>query len=474
VSFQGLQAQLDRANANILIERHPHYLPQVHRYCGTLDGTLAAHAVRVESTGRIRVAMDLRHVPTDPVGTSVHALGLTRALAARRDVELTMVVRQPSQSAGIRGRLVCEYGRLDDVEVVHKPAQVFDLRELELLFASPAHTIISYLDLIAHKAQEVFPDQSLADRYRATSYLVLQAAQGICASSEHTRHEIAAEYGIPLDEVDVTPLGVECEMLRRRGADDRTLLRALGVSGRYFLTIATDFPHKNLRNLLEAHARLRALWPGGDAPALVMVGCKADVRQGVYRQLEVEPRPGVLHRIGVSHDELRALYHGAEALVFPSVYEGFGLPILEAMSAGTPVIAMPISSVPEVGGDAALYPDGTSARDLALAMLGVATDRGLRDELIARGLARAKAFRWERTAALTVDVYRRAIRRPSERSLQARRNLLDVALAWGRQSLPELQPAGIRNAWRELDRAVRARARRELGRFRSRAWNRSA
>ena len=87
----------------------------------------------------------------------------------------------------------------------------------------------------------------------------------------------------------------------------------------------------------------------------------------------------------VTDEQLQALYRSAEALVFPSVYEGFGLPILEAMAVGTPVIALPLSSVPEVGGDAVLYADGTSPLDLVRAMEQLATDRSLRDELRHRG-----------------------------------------------------------------------------------------
>src|SRR5205823_3913644 len=133
---------------------------------------------------------------------------------------------------------------------------------------------------------------------------------------------------------------------------------------------------------------------------------------------------------GVSQEELAALYQGAEALVYPSVYEGFGLPPLEAMAVGTPVIAMPISSVPEVGGDAILYPDGMAPRDLAEALRRIYDDRELRDVLIARGRARAAMFRWEQTAQQTLDVYKAAVFRPSERSLRARRYLLEVFPGW--------------------------------------------
>ena len=181
----------------------------------------------------------------------------------------------------------------------------------------------------------------------------------------------------------------------------------------------------------------------------------------------------------VSADQLRVLYHHAEALVYPSLYEGFGLPPLEAMAAGTPVIAMPFSSVPEVGGDAVLYAGGLSATDLARAMEHLATDIALKAELRDRGLRRVEQFRWEETAARVVEVYRSAVLRPSERSLHARRMLREGILHWSEppslvrsitsddvedpSAMP--QSIGVRNAWRALNVAVQSRMRRELSRF---------
>ena len=189
----------------------------------------------------------------------------------------------------------------------------------------------------------------------------------------------------------------------------------------------------------------------------------------------------------VMRDQLRVLYQDALALVFPSLYEGFGLPPLEAMAAGTPVIAMPISSLPEVAGDGALYPGGLASKDLARAMESVACDEDLRDELRERGLRRVERFRWENTARATVDAYRSAILNPSERSLQMRRNLQNSLNCWGEPvfqlaapEIPEPEPApvpesmGIRNAWRALNFALYTRLRRELERFHPQASRESA
>ncbi len=149
------------------------------------------------------------------------------------------------------------------------------------------------------------------------------------------------------------------------------------------------------------------------------------------------------------------------------------------MAAGTPVIAMPISSVPEVAGDGAYYPLGLSSHDLAQAMLTVAGDDALRDELRESGRRRAEQFRWEKTARATSDAYRSAILEPSPRSLRMRRHLENTLRCSGdpiilptSPPIPEIpepspasEPIGIRNAWRALNVAVYNRLRRELGRF---------
>ena len=168
-SFRYEKLLLQERNSRILAERHPHYARQVQHFHFTLDAQLAAHAVRVESTGKMRVALDFRSLASDQVGTGTYAMGLGRALAALPEIELTMIVRHASQAADIPGRLVAEETMLADVDVIHKPAQVFDPTDLGLLFRSPAHVAITHLDLIAYRAQVVFPHQEVADRFRATS-----------------------------------------------------------------------------------------------------------------------------------------------------------------------------------------------------------------------------------------------------------------------------------------------------------------
>lgn len=408
-----------------------HLEHQLSMFYKTPDCHLPAHAIRAQHTGELRVALDIRHLTPIQVGTRTYAVCLANALAKLREIDLTLIALHESQAEGLKGRVVTPEGWADDVAVIHKPAQVIDPNELRLLFESSAHVVITYQDLIGYRIPQVFSSDAEFDRYRATSSLSLQAVQRIIAYSESTGREICAEFGIPNEEITVTPLGVETDRFADRPPSDRAILVGLKMPARYFFSIATDFPHKNLSNLLEAYSVFRGRWRGSEPPRLVLAGYTSSARTCFYPNLESKPLDDGLIFLGpVTSDQLRVLYQNALALVFPSLYEGFGLPPLEAMAAGTPVIAMPFSSVTEVGGDSVLYPDGLSVVDLARAMESIATCESLRIDLRERGLKRVEQFRWENTARATLQAYRSAVMKPSPRSLQMRRNLREGILHW--------------------------------------------
>jgi glycosyltransferase involved in cell wall biosynthesis len=448
-------------------------------FCKSLDGRLPSHAATAQLTGKIRVALDIRHLSKEQVGTRTLAVCLANALAEHSEVDLTLLVRDRAQARGLNGRVVTQEKWADDVAVIHRPAQVLKSDELAILFRSSAHVIISYLDLIGYRIPSSFPSELEFDMYRATSGMSLQAVQRIIAISENARDEIATEFGIPVEEISVVPLGVDAGWFAQRDPRDHATLRGLRIPARYFFSLATDFPHKNLPNLLEAYSLFRSRWRGSEPPGLVLAGHASTARTDCYRTLELNPREMGLTFLGpVTRDQLRVLYQNAAALVFPSLYEGFGLPPLEAMAAGTPVIAMPISAIPEVGGDCVLYPDGLSVADLASAMERIIVDEALREDLQARGLGRVEQFGWARTARQTVEVYRSTVFRPSERSLLMRRLLVDSIIHWSgdqervdmlasyeRMIAGVLPSIGIRNACKSLQAAVRTRLRRELRRF---------
>lgn len=171
---------------------------------------------------------------------------------------------------------------------------------------------------------------------------------------------------------------------------------------RYILFVSTVEPRKNLGVLLDAYARLRR--SGRYDGALVVAG-KIGWKAGeIARRLR---EPGVVHLDYVPPAQLATLYQRADAFVFPSIYEGFGFPLLEAMAAGTPVIAARSSSLPEIGGDAALYFDPLEPPALESALAQVLGDEKRRQELVARGRVQAAKFRWDEAAEKTLEVLRR-------------------------------------------------------------------
>ncbi len=218
------------------------------------------------------MAYDIRHLPAEQVGTRTYAVSLGRALAELPGIELTLLANWPSQAEGLKGRLVLEDEWRDDVAVIHKPAQVFDWRQLKLLFESSSHIIITYQDLIAYRIASTFGIEADFERYRTTSTLSIQASQRFIAYSETARREIAFEFCIPPAEIAVIPLGVEAPSFARREPDEVEVLGRLGLPERYFFSLATDFPHKNLTGLLDAYALLRSRWTEGDPPGLATRG----------------------------------------------------------------------------------------------------------------------------------------------------------------------------------------------------------
>lgn len=231
----------------------------------------------------------------------------------------------------------------------------------------------------------------------------LFAASALIAVSTATGRDLEQLLGVSPRRVHVIHEGVDPSFTKP--APVSTSLPA-GLPDQYLLFVSTLEPRKNVIVLLDAFAAAVSRGYPGD---LVLVGRWGWRTEGAQAALARSPVRGRIHHLDYLDREVLKLVLGrADALVFPSLLEGFGLPVVEAMAAGTPVITSPCSSLPEVGGDAVLYADPADPAALAGAILKLATDPALRDRMVVAGRERASRFRWEDAARATSSVLRRA------------------------------------------------------------------
>jgi glycosyltransferase involved in cell wall biosynthesis len=237
-----------------------------------------------------------------------------------------------------------------------------------------------------------------------------RCAQRVIVPSEHTRDEVCKLLHIPEARVVVTPeaAGAHFRPLHERAVAEA--LDRLQIPRPYVLAVGNLQPRKNLLRLLQAWRLLRR---GGleSGCRLVLVGGNHGMREPVEAGVGSLDLNGSVHLTGyLSHADLPALYAGARAFVFPTLYEGFGLPLLEAMACGTPVACSRVASLPEVAGDAAAYFDPLNVDDIAATLGALLDGNGLRSALSERGLRRAARFSWRACAEATVCAYEDAVR----------------------------------------------------------------
>ncbi len=239
----------------------------------------------------------------------------------------------------------------------------------------------------------------------------VRRADHVLADSQNTREDLIGLLGVPADKITVVYPGVEA---RFRPLDDPATLSAVReryrLPERFILHVGTLEPRKNLERLVEAYALLPQRGISTHEVGLVLAGGRGWLYEGVFKVVERLGLGDLVVFTGFVRDEdLPALYNLADLLVFPSMYEGFGLPPLEAMACGTPVVASNTSALPEVVGEAGLLVSPTDVQALAEAMVSGLQDEGLRARLRARGLEQARRFTWAQAAQETLRVYRRVI-----------------------------------------------------------------
>ncbi|MCS7284049.1 MAG: glycosyltransferase family 1 protein [Anaerolineae bacterium] len=247
---------------------------------------------------------------------------------------------------------------------------------------------------------------------RLFTYLSVHRARRVLAVSAYTARETEQLLGVRREKIRVVYHGVDPVFRPLRPHEVAAFRARHGLPDRFVLYVGTLEPRKNLVRLVQAVARLSE----ADRPFLVLAGARGWYDEEIFATVErLNLKDRVLFPGYIPNEQLPLWYNAAQAFAYPSLYEGFGMPVLEALACGTPVLTSTASALPEAAGDGALLVDPTDVGAIADGLHRLLTDEALREELRERGLAHAARFSWARTAAETVALYREAIAEGGER-----------------------------------------------------------
>jgi glycosyltransferase involved in cell wall biosynthesis len=365
---------------------------------------------------RLRVAWDNSMAGRDRAGTGRYSAGVTTELRKNTGLDLE-VISGPQRNGSAPGSLVRGAQIARDLlwyhcclphSLGHTHFDVFHGPAFVLPLWCPCPSVVTVHDLTTRIFSEHF-DSRWRVYVNTLMPRVLSMASAIICVSEHTKADLLRFYRLSPNKVHVIYNGVDHERFHPRGALLSESITGLGIREGYLLHVGTLSYRKNISVLLRAIAHLRSqgVW---DNRQLVLAGGGHRGLKGFHeisdniRDLQLE---NIVVQAGYVPDaNLPGLYAHAAILVMPSLYEGFGFPVLESMAVGTPVIASNTSSLPEVSRDAAILFPPQDYQGLSAAIEEVLRNKRLAEELRWKGFARAAEFTWQRTAEQTVKVYR--------------------------------------------------------------------
>ena len=302
---------------------------------------------------------------------------------------------------------ICEQGPA--VDLYHMTWFGDDFIDLLPLSMAPA-SVLTIHDLMIFRYPSYLRSADIHEGYMRRCRNAVSMADKIIAVSSHTKSDIVANFDIEPEKITVVLEGVD----NRFGEDVKNdvlarVKKQYGLSKPFIFYVSTDYPHKNHNRLIMAFHHL--LKERKISAQLVLAGARYYSQSNPESQDIVDSLQGENHLVWLEHikdEELNALYNGADLFIYPSLDEGFGLPILEAMACGTPVAASNAASIPEVAGDAALLFDPTDISDIASSIETLWNNQQLRRELVERGYKRCAELTWKRSAEKTLEVYREA------------------------------------------------------------------
>jgi len=370
----------------------------------------------------LRIAIDAHSVGTELGGNESYASNLIEALAEIDSVNhytLYVTRREALERFKNRWPNFAVRATLPHTPLIRIPLTLSaELRKnpvdvLHVQFTAPPFAPCPVVSTIHDLAFEHLPQtfkRRSSLQLRLTVRHTARRAAHIITLSEYSRRDIMETYGIAPERITVTPASAPASFAPVTEEKELARVRDLyGIEGDYVLSVGSIQPRKNLSRLITAYSSLRRAHPGGKLPQLVLVGKCAWLYDETLRTIkELEVSNSVVLTGYVPKDHLPALYSGALFFVYPSYFEGFGLPPLEAMKCGAAVIVGNKTSLPEIVGDAGVLVDPFDVNDIACAMEKLMGDSSFRAHLRAKGLERAKLFDWRETARRTLAVYKKA------------------------------------------------------------------
>lgn len=370
----------------------------------------------------MRIAIDAHSVGTGLGGNESYATNLIEALAEIDDVNhytLYVTRREAVERFSNRWANFSVRSTLPHTPLIRIPLTLSaELRRnpvdvLHVQFTSPPFSpcpvVVSIHDLSFEHLPQTFKWRS-RKQLRITVRRSAREASQVIALSEYARSDIIASYHVNPENISVIPLAAPAHF--RPVKDEQELQRVrqtYGIENEYILSVGAIQPRKNLSRLIAAYSQLRRAKPEVKLPKLVLVGrCAWLYDETLHDIKKMDLSDSVILTGYVPEADLPALYSGAICFVYPSYFEGFGLPPLEAMKCGAPVIVGDRTSLPEVVGDAGVLVDPFDVDALAVAIEKVINDSDLRARLSVKGVQRAKLFDWRATARQTLAVYQKA------------------------------------------------------------------
>lgn len=356
----------------------------------------------------MKIGIDIQSTVGSKTGIGYYASNLVEKLTSMREVDVVVYKDERLPELNTVRRIFWENATLpalvknDNLDIFHVPG-----------FAGPrvkgkTKKITTICDLIG----VLYPENlNIVSRFYWQKWLpyCVKNSDAMIAISEHTKKDIMKLLGVPAEKIHVILLAADRKFRPIEDGKIPGFIRGkYGLPDEFFLTAGTIEPRKNIVGLVEAFSAY--ISGSGSGISLVIAGKKDWGYEKVREKVdELGIADKVIFTGYVPDEDLPVIYNLAKFFVYPSFYEGFGLPVLEAMSCGRPVICSNNSSLPEVAGDAAILIDPSDIKDMKLAIQKMNADEPLRKDLAEKSLRQAGRFSWEKTAAQTLDVYKKTM-----------------------------------------------------------------